>query len=322
MIRHTGELATRPEQVTALAWVACSLFQHSFRELGLEALARLPSGAAEVALRGRPEGCVLVTRAVRAWADGDLGTASRRAEEAVRAFREAGCTREVVEVLYMTGYILCDLGLQSKARPYFEELEQSGRRFDVSRWSAMAATSLGVSALRQKDWSGAETALGRAKALWAMIEVPESQSTTLSYLALAQVRLGQVAEARAHVKSALAAADTIPSSKALALSALAEIELCEKHVAQARVASEQALDLIHAHHLFEDVGLARLVHIQSLQACGCLQEAKLALEEATEWLHERAQRIQDPSLRAVFLTQIPEHAALLSLAQDIIPTVR
>jgi tetratricopeptide (TPR) repeat protein len=182
----------------------------------------------------------------------------------------------------------------------------------------MAATSLGISAVRQKDWAAAEPVLRRATALWTKLDAHESEHTpSFAYLALALARSGRLTEARRHADKALSTSERSPVSNALALSVLAELELLDEHPLQALATSEKALAVIHSHDLFEEVGLARLVNVRSLLACNRRQGAAQALEDAAHWLEERAQRIGDPTLRAMFLTNISEHAALLSLARDM-----
>jgi hypothetical protein len=76
------------------------------------------------------------------------------------------------------------------------------------------------------------------------------------------------------------------------------------------------MHVMRAGSLFQHAALTHAAHVESLLACRRTDEARAALATAQAWLLAVAARVQDASLRASFLTRVPENARLLELAQQ------
>jgi tetratricopeptide (TPR) repeat protein len=315
MIAMTADTPSLSEQVIALAFVAFETMRLAQHELGHRVLSLLPAATPEH-LAGRPEGCVALARLVHALSGGNLAAAARHARSALEAYRRVGAMRDTALMLSNTGSVLCELGAHEEAERYFLEMIELGQRLGVERWIVDALGNLGMIYLRRSELENAERVLGESAAGFERIEMRSFEATALLSLAQAVLLQGDAERAAKIAARALELSAADPSTHAPALATLSRVELARGRAVHALSAAEKAIALLHQHQLFENVAIVRMMHVESLLACGRAHEARAAIAEARTWLHERADKIDDAALQRSFLTNIPENARLLQLASE------
>ena len=142
------------------------------------------------------------------------------------------------------------------------------------------------------------------------------EGASLEYLALIQLEAGQLADAEAAARQALAVASmppVLPLNQAESWSILARVLLARGKHDEAVEWATAGLDALERLGGIDDgEALIRLTHAEALAAIGRVDQARAALERARERLHERAARFTDPLLRASFLERVPENAKTLA----------
>jgi tetratricopeptide (TPR) repeat protein len=134
-----------------------------------------------------------------------------------------------------------------------------------------------------------------------------------TYLADLMLRAGRSADAERAARRAAELSD--PPNQVLALALLARIELALGKTDDARSTAQRS------HALLEELGsvedgeaMARLGFVEVNEAVGNTDAALQELGRARDRLLARANKIADPELRESFLTQVPENARTLQLA--------
>jgi tetratricopeptide (TPR) repeat protein len=136
------------------------------------------------------------------------------------------------------------------------------------------------------------------------------------YLATIAYLGGAVEESAQEARTAVAELAALPPLRASAQAALARALLAAGRVGEALACAAQAIDAVERRGGIEEYeALAHLVWAEALALAQRHGEARQALARAAARLHERAGRISDPSLRARFLEDVPDHRRTLELAR-------
>ena len=141
----------------------------------------------------------------------------------------------------------------------------------------------------------------------------------LSFLAVAQAQSGALEAAAKGLTRALEIGETDPEVRALALTGLARLRLLEGRLDDALHAAEHAMALVRDHELHECLVYMRATYLEVLFACEQGDRAQKVLGDTVKWLHERADKIDDPTLRASFLTKVPGAVRVMELAARFLP---
>jgi ATP/maltotriose-dependent transcriptional regulator MalT len=130
-------------------------------------------------------------------------------------------------------------------------------------------------------------------------------------------RRGEPAAAEREARTALELVQVLPLDRMTATATLAGALLAQGRAAEALAAAEDALAQYEAvgAHGFRDA-VARLVHVEALEAAGHHDRAAAALAAARDRLHVRAAKIGDAEMRRRFLEAVPENARTLALADQ------
>ncbi|HVK67007.1 MAG TPA: protein kinase [Polyangium sp.] len=156
--------------------------------------------------------------------------------------------------------------------------------------------------------------LGRARGL------PLDEGRGRWVLAEVRRRMGALEEADADVETALRLLGGVcPADVSGVLATKAALKLSNGQPGEALAAAEEGLSRRAAIVLHDDFfrgAFLRLVHIESLEACGRHEEARAALVRAWDRLLAIAAKIDEPAYRASFLENVPENRRTLELVRE------
>ena len=100
--------------------------------------------------------------------------------------------------------------------------------------------------------------------------------------------------------------------------AATQVLLAKGDAAGAAALADEALAVVESVGSMGLIEMSLRLHAaRAHQAAGRRADAARGVTVALERLATRAARIDDPTLRARFLTDVPEHAALRTLAQEL-----
>jgi tetratricopeptide (TPR) repeat protein len=147
-------------------------------------------------------------------------------------------------------------------------------------------------------------------AIDALTGDPRLLAGSLAYRGRAHLAAGELERAEADARAACAV-DRASSAGLLAEAALAEVLLARHRPAEALERALRACELADGAGPVEaGDALARLCRVRALAALG--KDARPLARAAWRRIVARANKIADDSLRARFLTRIPEHRATRS----------
>jgi hypothetical protein len=157
--------------------------------------------------------------------------------------------------------------------------------------------------------------VSRTLAAWQARGLTAYQGSGHRILADVLVRRGEPAAAEREARAALPRLAVLPLERAAATATLAAALLGQGRAAEALTAAEDAMAQYEARGGFGYRGaLARLVHVEALEAAGDHAAACRALAAARDRVIANAGKIGDPELRRSFLEAVPENARTLALA--------
>ncbi|WP_438010403.1 protein kinase [Sorangium sp. So ce321] len=302
-----------------LAWYSTAV---SLRELGRHttaaALERVMDGVQPEHLEPGLAGHVYVTRSVAAcYPPRRLGLALRLMEAGCQAYERDGALRDACLMRVNLSVLQQQLGAYGPAESALHE----AKRVAVELNLPYVAISSDIQLARISLARGQSTT---AKALTAAVveEVRASgngrqMGHALVLLTQALLDLGELAEARAQVTTAIDETQAYPGPQALAQAALAHTLLRQGHALEALAAARTAIELLERiEGLEENDAFVHLAWIEALHACGDGDAARAALTAARDQLRAEADAIESPALRRSFLEAVPEHARILALATE------
>ncbi len=268
-------------------------------------------------LPGEPVAAAQVDSALasRALAAGDLGDYLRRLEASRAALEKAGDSRGACTRGLNVGYAHLQLGDAAQAERVLRTVLVEAERLGLQNVRTYAKHNLGLSLGRLGELDEARAV--EEEAVAAFHAQGDRRMESASRIYLAQI-LGfgerwdeAAAEARAVARDDGAAAPI----RAGALSLLADAERRRGAHAEALAASCEAMKILEGLAGIEDgESLIRVVYAEVHAASGELTTARAAARDAEERLRARAEKVQDPALRASFLERVPENARTTALA--------
>ena len=260
---------------------------------------------------------VAETLAARAMVLGDIGTAIELMESASRHFLAAGDMRESYVEAISVGYGYCTVGMFDDAARVLREVAPIIDRLRLLHLKASVAQNLGVAVALGGARDEGHAILRGGLETCIAIGDPRLEGATRLHLAILAADLGNLDEAEALCRSAVALGQDTPGVRAPALAELAVVLVARGRGDEALAAATQAHELLvrHVSLEFGDV-LVRLAFAEALHATGKFDAARAQIVHARDLLVAQADRIRDPRRRASFLANVPENARTLKLAED------
>lgn len=226
--------------------------------------------------------------------------------------RRARCLVDIGYDLLMLGDFL---GARDTLRAAIAIAEPRGLVFLASS----AKHNLGVALHRLGDHEEALAlelrSVDDAMATGDLISAAQCQS----YAGQIYFALGQLDEAEAQFERALGVS-TLPHVRCLIVAWLARIAARRGELALAELRLREAESISEMVVLEEEWFLVPLVRVELLQQRGDAVAAEELLGELVPRLVARAELIRDPALQKLFLTAVPDHRAIMDLAQSVAPS--
>jgi eukaryotic-like serine/threonine-protein kinase len=247
------------------------------------------------------------------WAHEDPWAGLSHAEAARAAFREANHRQNALLAQLLVGMNLWFLGAHDRA-----ERELRGVLGGDTVYGPTAPLHLFCFAGTLADRGALDEAhavVSRTLAAWQARGFSAYEGPGHRILANVLVRRGEPAAAEREARAALPRLAFLPLERAAATATLAAALLAQGRAAEALTAAEDAMAQYEALGAFGYRGaLARLVHVEALEAAGDHAAACRALAAARDRVIANAGKIADPELRRSFLEAVPENARTLALA--------
>jgi len=253
-------------------------------------------------------------RGARARHHGDLAEDVRGYAEATTAFERAGDARNACNARTSLGFAYVEIGDLERAQRELESALGAAEKMGLHTVATRARQNLGlVLALSNRHDEALEL-------LQRVVDESQAQQNirfegwTRVYLANTRFAAGAFIEAEAEAQRAAVLLAQTPPARAGALAASARARLRLGHAESAREAADEAMEILRSLGGIEE--FESLVWVAAVEA-NVGSDARSGVKTAVaarQRLLERAGRIEDPAIRASFLTQVPENVRLLELA--------
>jgi tetratricopeptide (TPR) repeat protein len=187
-----GEAQTGLRLAGALSWF---WYQRGYLREGrtfLEALLARSEPADGSALRGK----ALSGASLLAWAQGDVGVASERAEESVALFRALGDPLWLAGALVILGSIQVSQGKLEAARASLKESRSIFQEQDLTSFGAFVVYHLGRAAFANHDMVEAKTLYQQSLALFRQEGDKLGEAMALTALGVVEAAQGDTVEAQ------------------------------------------------------------------------------------------------------------------------------
>jgi tetratricopeptide (TPR) repeat protein len=247
--------------------------------------------------------------------DGDIGTYLAEEIAARDCFTAIGAARRSVLSAVNVGYAMLELGAYAEAERALGDAIETTRRIGLGQLETVAQQNLGRAVAANGRLREAlaieQTAASRA----AQAGDVRLEGAALIYLSQIHFALGELEEAEAHARRAVARLEPLPTLAPYARAVLARTLLARGDTEGALAASEDAeRSLVEVGELEEGETLVWLVRAEALGAAGREHDAAVAARHARRVVDARAARIRDDTLRESFLARVDDNARVLALA--------
>jgi hypothetical protein len=301
----------------ALSRTATQLVLAGAVHLADRLLERVDAAAEAVTSDAAVMGWVFEARAVRAGTGRDPSARVALAEAAAERFRHAGDLRNACLQQTSLGFACVETGANALAEQALSAALAVGERLGLSNTIPIARAHLGRALARRGESAAARELLTEAVGAFDGQGNQRLGGMARCYLAEVLAESNDLKAAQRAAREAVLMLEAIPAFRRSSLARLAAVHLARGAVEDARDCSEAAVSgLGPSDDVSFGESLIRLVHAETLLACGQADAARVALRVARDRLSERAERIADPERRAAFLEGVPENARTLRLAQD------
>jgi hypothetical protein len=293
---------------------------------GREARARALLDAAEAGLRalGRDEpmlaGHVHFSRAFRAETVGaNPAAVLHETEQCVACFEAVGDLRQACLHRRNVGYAKLELGLFEAAEADLRDALATAMRLRIDFVANSARQALAMALAHRGRLAEARALETEAWAWFTRRQDGRMAALSRLYLTAILAMEGDLIAAEREARATLEQLPAQASLRPMALASLARILVRRGDKEEAAMLAAEAAALLDALDNVETgEALVRLVHAETLDACGERESACAAIARARERVLVRAARIGSQTWRHSFLQNIPEHAATLALAQSLL----
>jgi tetratricopeptide (TPR) repeat protein len=245
----------------------------------------------------------------------NVAAALRLHEAASQDFQRAGHQRWHSLARICVGALRLSLGDYEHAESALRVALTVGTRIGIT--PTVPRVNLGLALARQQRPEQAEELF--QVALDEFQAQQDHRGVAFTHICLARLYLerAEYARAEAQARAAASARDVSTGLRGYAVGVVAAAMLGERRVTDALHAASEAYQLLGVPGGLDDGdAFVRLVYAEALFAAGQDARASAALSSARERLMDRAARIDDPELRASFLSRVPENARILQLAEE------
>jgi tetratricopeptide (TPR) repeat protein len=258
-------------------------------------------------------GALHEARAIRVLRAGDLGAGQGGLQAALEAFTRAGDRRNACSTWSNLAHVFTELGDLVGAEAALLSARAAAEQMGLHEVAANMLNNLGHTVARAGRVDEARALLGRALEAHRAHGNVRQEGVSRTYLAHAALLSSDAEAAERHAREATERFRDMPPARAQAIAVLARALVREGRTGEALEHAEEAAALLEAAGgaIEEGEALVRLAHVEALTAAGRTADAARALAAARERLRARAALIRDDAVRARFLTQVPENAALL-----------
>jgi tetratricopeptide (TPR) repeat protein len=229
------------------------------------------------------------------------------------AFREAGHRRGALEAQVFVGMNLWRLGMHAEAERELHEAEAAEQGLGIT--GSLRSVCL-IGALLDRGAVAEARALGEALvARCHVLGFAANEGRARWTLADVLCTAGDLAGADREYALALDLLATVPLDRAAAMAMRGRVRLEQGRAAEALTDVTLGLDFLTERGAPAFRGeYARLVQAEAMHATGDADGALRAIVSARDRVLAQAAKIDDPTVRASFLENVPEHRRTLELA--------
>jgi predicted ATPase len=257
-------------------------------------------------------------RALRAYAEGDVGEYLRLVEVSLANSEQAGDLRRTCSQNLSLGYAHLQLGADDAAERALRAALVEAERLGLRNVGAYAKHNLGLALARQGKLGEARAIEEQSVAACGAQQDRWMEAASRIYLAMILRLSGELYAAEREGRAVLEHPATAPELKANALAVVAEVLLGGGREAEALRAAREAMEILRELGKIEEgEARIRLVYAEALLANGDRQGAWDAVRSARERLLVRAGNVRDEGLRESFLRRVPENARTLALGREL-----
>ncbi len=306
-----------PAMAVALA-MTCVAFAHAGDPASAASLVELldAQGDSPVLAEPRVAARVAGARGALAHFSGDTGAMLEWTQEGIRQYEQIGDRRNASSHRINVGFGFIEAGLYEDAEQILRRTLAIAEEMGLESVVAAAKQNLGLALAHLGRPEEALALQEDAIEAFHVQKRPRMEDGSRIYLAHSLARAGRLEEAVAQAKRITMREDIPPTFRAYALAMLAHIELLRDQKKAALEAAREAYELlVSLGGIDEGESLVRLVWAEALFADDQEMLARAAVADAAHRLEARAARMTNPAIREAFLTQIPENAMTLELAQ-------
>ncbi len=255
-------------------------------------------------------------RATMAHLAGDVGAMLDWTLESIRQFdaiedRRNGASRRV-----NLGYGYIEAGMYEQAESVLRETLVIAERMGLDSVVAASKQNLGLALGHLGRAEEARSLQEDAIEAFHAQKRPRMEDGSRIYLAHALARAGRHDEAMEQARAITRRDNLPPTFRAYALAVLAHVELLRDDKVASLEAAREAFELlVSLGGIDEGESLVRLVWAEALFANDEEMMGRVAIGDAASRLHARADRMTNEAVREAFLTQVPENALTLEIAE-------
>jgi len=317
-----AELVQKPDQpellgpwLTAKHWEAASQFVDGRFAAASDIVALLESerAALTIDLAGR----IMTMRAHLDRASGRRSAPAAGFQAAAAYFERLGHRRAAAECLGNAGAALGDLGQLEAAEEQLRRVHAIAERMGLAQMIGGTMCSLACILACAGRLDEARSMGERALAFTEANGDQFFKRLALLYLAMAELHAAAYGAAEDHARAALRLVESNPALRPFALATLARALVGQGRAGEALPwAAEAQASLRQQGAMPEGEATIRLAYIECLQRSAQATTAKTAVEEAVASLRAQLASIERPDWHQSFLTRIPEHLAIVQLAEQ------
>ena len=245
---------------------------------------------------------------------GAVATNLALVEAALRGWEEAGDARQVCSTRVDLSYALIVLGEYPRAEAELRAALSEAERLGLANVSAYARHNLGSVLQRLGRLDEAEAFEREALDAFTRGGNRRLEGGSRVYLASILLAKGDPAAAEREARRAVEELAAAPALRPAAQAVLANVLLARSPQEALAVAAD-AVRAVEPGGVWDAEAEIRLVHAESLHACGDTDRAREAIHVARRRVLEQAARIPAGPVRDGFLAHVPAHARTLSLAR-------
>jgi tetratricopeptide (TPR) repeat protein len=256
--------------------------------------------------------CANFARAYAALFDQEPEPYVRYIDEIVRAFDAAGYQRYAALQRFHIPYACAALGDYDDGLRRCRDALAVCQRLELGIYANGAKSQLAWFLARAGELEAGTRLATEALDYCVAVGQKLMEGNVRCRLAAIYKMAGDLDASEHHARTAVNLKGLAPTFRGDASIRLSAVLLAKGQHGEALEVSRQAMKMTFpSGNHFGSHGLAWLNHIDVLAANGQRDESNQTLRDAQAWLRDRAARIVDPRLRALFTGAVPEHAEIL-----------